>query len=369
MREDGPGAVDLAKFLLHRGILNGHLLRIHVGQQFDGLLVDLPGAGHTVEGLRLADVEHIHVEALGLFHSLNGTVVDGHGVAHKPVLLLQFGILEEELGRCVRGAVLEGLFKEVSSALELIAGIALDEAVQVLVPEGFDVGPPKGGDTLLEDREGLLEVLVLLKKGSVVQDDLGRRDAELQHTVVGSPGRVHRAQTLLQVEVEGPYAHRLVQPLLDGDLGLGAPALGLKGALPDHGRWRLGRRPLHDLECRLVAFGGAIGVVFGRAGLGDSELHLSPTTPDLGEVINGLVSNFNSLLEDRTRARHVSMVLVELGKGEPEGVRLARRLAWHHGLNSLGVADDHVPKVLSILVQLDPLVPLGNIVGVLAKED
>ena len=48
------------------------------------------------------------------------------------------------------------------------------------------MGPPEDGDAAFVGGEGVLEVLVLLEEGRVVEDDLRRRDLELE-APVGNP--------------------------------------------------------------------------------------------------------------------------------------------------------------------------------------
>lgn len=121
------------------------------------------------------------------------------------------------------------------AAKEKMTNIALNEFGEVDVPDLESDGEGEELDASLVDLEGLLEILVLLQEGRVVDDDLrsshasARRrdatgegttdlsigDAELEDAVVDVLGRLHRADRLLEIDVEGPELDRLEQSLLD----------------------------------------------------------------------------------------------------------------------------------------------------------
>lgn len=56
------------------------------------------------------------------------------------------------------------------------------------------------------------------------------------------------------------------------------------------------------------------------------EFHLSPLTPDRGQVIHVLQLNLSGLVEDDTGIGDVTMTLIELGKGDPQCVGFADSL-------------------------------------------
>ena len=59
-----------------------------------------------------------------------------------------------------------------------------------------------------------------LKEQGVVEDDLGRGDAQLQDAVVDGPRALQGAQRLLQVAIEAPQLEAAVQAALHGALPL-----------------------------------------------------------------------------------------------------------------------------------------------------
>ena len=63
-------------------------------------------------------------------------------------------------------------------------------------------------------------VLLHLKEGSIVEDDLGSRNPELHDSVIGCSGGLWGAQAFLQVTVEGPQLEAAVQPPLNRTFSL-----------------------------------------------------------------------------------------------------------------------------------------------------
>ena len=56
----------------------------------------------------------------------------------------------------------------------------------------------------LKDAEGLLKELVLLHQRRIVENDLRRRDLELEDLFVDGFGRLERADALLEIDKERP---------------------------------------------------------------------------------------------------------------------------------------------------------------------
>jgi len=190
------------------------------------------------------------------------------------VLLLELCEHEEERLAELVGALLQSLLEEISSSLEFGSTlreqrrskdveseptrfrgerydkgrerthVSLDKLGEVDVPDFEGDGEGKEVDSSLVDLEALLEVLVLLQEGSVVDDDLrenegkwkGRQlerrvggeakerktdlsvgDLELHDSVVDLLGGLDSSDRLLEIDVEGPELERLEKTLLDGE--------------------------------------------------------------------------------------------------------------------------------------------------------
>ena len=110
----------------------------------------------------------------------------------------------------------QALLEQVPRPLQLGAPVPCQELREVGVPDVKDIGPLEHGDPLLVGLEGLLEVVVLLEEEPVVDDDLGRGDAEVQHPVIHRLRRLERPEALLEVGVQGPHLEALVEPHLHG---------------------------------------------------------------------------------------------------------------------------------------------------------
>ena len=106
----------------------------------------------------------------------------------------------------------ETLLEKISGSLNLLSAVAFQELGEVGVPDVEHVGPLEHRDALLVGLERFLEVVVLLEEEAVVDDDLRRRDFQLQDSVVHGLGRLEGTEALFQVGVEGPNFQRLVQP-------------------------------------------------------------------------------------------------------------------------------------------------------------
>mmetsp|Transcript_9908 Transcript_9908/g.25487 ORF Transcript_9908/g.25487 Transcript_9908/m.25487 type:complete len:687 (-) Transcript_9908:185-2245(-) len=342
---DGARAVHLAKLALEVGVAHAHLGHVGVGQRLDSRLVDVTCLGHAEKLGRLGNVEVVQVVALLDGHVLHGALVDGHRVAHQPVLLLQLGVEHVELVRLARGALLQRLLEQVTCALELGASEAGNKLVEVEEPDLKDVWVLEDAHAALVRLESLLKVLVLLEEGGVIEDDLRRDDAQLDDGVVSRLGAVEPAEALLEVGVEGPQPRVLVQPRLHG-----AARHGLLGSL---GRGR-DLRPLLEHRHRL-------SILF------VPQLHLGPAHPDGGEVVNRLVRHRTRLAQDGARVAQVGVILlIEARKLEPERVRLARRLLRVDRLHGRRVRVNHLggaPRE-----ELRALEPLVDVVRVLAQE-
>ena len=96
----------------------------------------------------------------------------------------------------------KALLKKISRSLDFLAAVALQELGKVGVPDVEHVGPLEHRDALLVSFERFLEVVVLLEEEAVVDDDLRRRDLELQDAIVHRLGRLEGAEALLQVGVK-----------------------------------------------------------------------------------------------------------------------------------------------------------------------
>ena len=65
-----------------------------------------------------------------------------------------------------------------------------------------------------------LWILLHLKEGSIVEDDLGSRNPELHDSVVACSGGLGGAQAFFQVAVKGPQLEAAVQPPLNRTFSL-----------------------------------------------------------------------------------------------------------------------------------------------------
>mmetsp|Transcript_10728 Transcript_10728/g.26437 ORF Transcript_10728/g.26437 Transcript_10728/m.26437 type:complete len:340 (-) Transcript_10728:841-1860(-) len=238
------------------------------------------------------------------------------------------------------------MLKQVARALQLAPAVPLHKVLQVRGPDVAHMRELEQRHAALVHLERLLPELVLLQEGGVVEDDLRRGDAQLQHAVVHGLRRLQRAQALLQVGVEGPELEGAVQPRLHRQRALllhrhaARPVRGLRGGAP------------HEVQRAPVVL--------------VAQLHLGPLAPHLRQVIHVLVLDTDSLLKDDARVGHVAVALVELGKRAPQAVRLAQRLVNVHRLDRLCVREDLLGGVA--LKQLDALVPLRHVVRVLAQH-
>mmetsp|Transcript_20235 Transcript_20235/g.42278 ORF Transcript_20235/g.42278 Transcript_20235/m.42278 type:complete len:256 (-) Transcript_20235:250-1017(-) len=210
--------VHLPKHGFHLGVANAGVFDSILWQVLNGLIIDLSGSGLTEELGRLPHQNTIHLEHVLLLHSLGSTVVDGQGMPCQAMLLFQLGVEHVEPPGKLGRYLLNGLFEEISGAFQLAAAIPFHKLGEVFEPNVADVWPRKDLDTSLIDLEGILEILSVLQKSGIAQDQCWRGHLELQSRIIGCSCGGGSAQRLLKVDAKGPELGGTIQAILHGVL-------------------------------------------------------------------------------------------------------------------------------------------------------
>lgn len=135
MRIDGPRPINLSQFPLHGREPPTHLGRLPIRQDLDRSLIDRSCGRQTEVGCSFRDVDREHLEFVRVLDGRGGPIVDPHGAFGETMLLFQLGVHQVQRFAELGGAVLEGLFEEVTGSLQLLPAISSDKFREIDVPD------------------------------------------------------------------------------------------------------------------------------------------------------------------------------------------------------------------------------------------
>jgi hypothetical protein len=94
------------------------------------------------------------------------------------------------------------LFEKISRSFQFFPAIALDELVQIYIPNVVNQRPPEKTYSFFERLKGILKVFVVFQIAGVVDDYLRGRNSEVENSFVDGLTRVNCSARFLKVRVK-----------------------------------------------------------------------------------------------------------------------------------------------------------------------
>merc|ERR1739838_1255786 len=127
-----------------------------IWKDLNGLLINGSGVCNTIYFCSSLDVNVKHMMSFTRLHCLRCPFIDCHGMSSQAILLFQFSVQQVNgLGKLGR-ATIQSLLKQISSSLQLLASVTVNELGEVRVPDVINIGPPEESDATLICFETLL---------------------------------------------------------------------------------------------------------------------------------------------------------------------------------------------------------------------